>query len=251
MKIILRLLVFVKKRWATLLLGFLCITVSTVGGLVIPKLLGNGIDTALSSGSKSTIITLAMIILGTTLLRSAGRFGDTYITQLVSQQASYDVRNALYDHLHKLGFAYYDKAQTGQIMSRCTADIEAARMFLSAGLLNLIQMFIVVVGVSTLILTLNWQLALMTLAFMPVIFWQTLFISGKLQPIWTRVQQAIGVLGVTLQESLFGVKVVKAFTLQERENGKFYGQANDLYWYMAYDPFHIQSVTGISRILFQ
>ncbi len=229
MKIILRLLVFVKKRWATLLLGFICITVSTVGGLVIPKLLGNGIDTALSSGSKSTIITLALIILGTTLLRSAGRFGDTYITQLVSQQASYDVRNALYDHLHKLGFAYYDKAQTGQIMSRCTADIEAARMFLSAGLLNLIQMFIVIVGVSTLILTLNWQLALMTLAFMPVIFWQTLFISGKLQPIWTRVQQAIGVLGVTLQESLFGIKVVKAFTLQERENGKFYGQANDLY----------------------
>jgi len=229
MKIIVRLLIFVKKRWATLLLGFICITVSTVGGLVIPRLLGDGIDTALTSGSKSTIITLALIILGTTLLRSAGRFGDTYITQLVSQQASYDVRNALYDHLHKLGFAYYDKAQTGQIMSRCTADIEAARMFLSAGLLNLIQMFIVIVGVSTLILTLNWQLALMTLAFMPVIFWQTLFISGKLQPIWTRVQQAIGVLGVTLQESLFGIKVVKAFTLQERENGKFYGQANDLY----------------------
>ena len=229
MKIILRLLVFVKKRWPTLLLGFICITVSTVGGLVIPRLLGNGIDTALSSGEKSTIVTLAMIILGTTLLRSAGRFGDTYITQLVSQQASYDVRNALYDHLHKLGFAYYDKAQTGQIMSRCTADIEAARMFLSAGLLNLIQMFIVIVGVSTLILTLNWQLALMTLAFMPVIFWQTLFVSGKLQPIWARVQQAIGVLGVTLQESLFGVKVVKAYCLQDRENRKFYGQANDLY----------------------
>jgi ABC-type multidrug transport system fused ATPase/permease subunit len=115
MKIILRLLVFVKKCWANLLLGFICISVSTVGGLVIPRLLGNGIDTALSSGSKTTIVTLAIIILGTTLLRSAGRFGDTYITQLVSQQASYDIRNTLYDHLHKLGFAYYDKAQTGQM----------------------------------------------------------------------------------------------------------------------------------------
>jgi ABC-type multidrug transport system fused ATPase/permease subunit len=115
MKIIFRLLVFVKKRWANLLLGFICISVSTVGGLVIPRLLGKGIDTALSSGSKTTIVTLAVIILGTTLLRSAGRFGDTYITQLVSQQASYDIRNALYDHLHKLGFAYYDKAQTGQM----------------------------------------------------------------------------------------------------------------------------------------
>jgi ABC-type multidrug transport system fused ATPase/permease subunit len=229
MKIILRLLIFVKKRWATLLLGFICISVSTIGGLVIPRLLGNGIDTALNSGSKNTIITLALIILGTTILRSAGRFGDTYITQLVSQQASYDVRNALYDHLHKLGFAYYDKAQTGQIMSRCTADIEAARMFLSSGLLNLIQMFIVIFGVGVLLLTLNWQLALVTLAFMPVIFWQTLFVSHKLQPVWLRVQQFIGILGVTLQESLFGIKVVKVFSLQGKENGKFYGQANSLY----------------------
>src|SRR4030042_5107236 len=102
-------------------------------------------------------------------------------------------------------------------------------MFLSAGLLNLIQMFIIIFGVGILLLTLNWQLALMTLAFMPVIFWQTLYVSGKLQPIWARVQQTIGVLGVTLQESLFGVKVVKAFCLQDRENGKFYGQANELY----------------------
>ncbi len=110
MKIILRLLVFVRKRWATMLLGFICISISTIGGLVIPRLLGNGIDTVLSSGNKSTIVFLAVIILGTTVLRSAGRFGDTYITQLVSQQASYDIRNALYDHLHRLGFSYYDKA---------------------------------------------------------------------------------------------------------------------------------------------
>jgi ABC-type multidrug transport system fused ATPase/permease subunit len=229
MKIILRLLVFIKKRWATLLLGFICITVSTVGGLVIPRILGTGIDTAITSGSRTTIIILALTILGTTLLRSAGRFGDTYITQLVSQQASYDVRNALYDHLHKLGFAYYDKAQTGQIMSRCTADIEAARTFLSAGLLNLIQIFIVVFGVSGLLLSLNWQLALLTLLFMPAILWQTIFISGKLQPIWTKVQQSIGTLGATLQESLFGVRVVKAFSLQNREISKFTSQTNSLY----------------------
>jgi ATP-binding cassette subfamily B protein len=223
------LLVFVKKRWATLLLGFICITVSTVGGLVIPRLLGNGIDTAVTSGSRTTIVTLALILLGTTLLRSAGRFGDTYITQLVSQQASYDIRNTLYDHLHKLGFAYYDKAQTGQIMSRCTADIEAARTFLSAGILNLIQIFIIVFGVVGLLISLNWQLALLTLTFMPVIFWQTLYVSGKLRPIWAKVQQWIGVLGVTLQESLFGVRVVKAFTLQSREIGKFSSQAESLY----------------------
>ncbi len=229
MKIILRLIVFVRKRWLGLLLGLICITVSTVGGLIIPRMLGDGIDTALGSGSRSKIVLFALIILGTTVVRSAARFGDTYITQLVSQQASYDIRNALYNHLQKLSFTFYDKAQTGQIMSRATVDIEAARMFLSAGLLNLIQIAIMVVGVGILLATLNWRLALMTLAFMPLIFWQTLYVSNKLQPVWTKVQQLIGALGTTLQESLVGVKVVKAFSLQEKENGKFTSDAQGLF----------------------
>ena len=229
MKIILRLIVFVRKRWTGLLLGFICISVSTIGGLVIPRMLGDGIDTAVSSGSRSKIVLFALIILGTTVIRSAARFGDTYITQLVSQQASYDIRNALYNHLQRLSFTFYDKAQTGQIMSRATVDIEAARMFLSAGLLNLIQIVIIVVGVGFLLATLNWRLALMTLAFMPLIFWQTLYVSNRLQPVWTKVQQLIGALGTTLQESLVGVKVVKAFSLQERENRKFSSDAEILY----------------------
>jgi ATP-binding cassette subfamily B protein len=229
MKVIVRLVYFVRRRWPGLLLGLICITASTVGGLIIPRMLGNGIDTALRSGSRAAIIGFGLVILGTTVVRSAARFGDTYITQLVSQQASYDIRNALYNHLQRLSFTFYDKAQTGQIMSRATVDIEAARMFLSAGLLNLIQIFIVVVGVGYLIAVLNWRLALMTLAFMPVIFWQTLYVSNKLQPVWTKVQQLIGALGTTLQESLFGVRVVKAFSLQERENRKFDVDAHALY----------------------
>jgi ABC-type multidrug transport system fused ATPase/permease subunit len=229
MKIILRLIYFARKRWPGLLLGLICITVSTVGGLVIPRMLGDGINAAIGSGSRSQIVMFGLIILGTTVVRSAARFGDTYITQLVSQQASYDIRNALYNHLQHLSFTFYDKAQTGQIMSRATVDIEAARMFLSAGLLNLIQIAIMVVGVGFLLATLNWRLALMTLVFMPIIFWQTLYVSNRLQPVWTRVQQLIGALGTTLQESLFGVKVVKAFSLQERENRKFNVDAQSLY----------------------
>jgi ABC-type multidrug transport system fused ATPase/permease subunit len=198
MKIIFRLVFFVRKRWALLLLGFICITVSTLGGLVIPRVLGSGIDTVINSGSHSTLITLALIIIATTVLRSAARFGDTYITQVVSQQASYDIRNDLYYHLHELSFTYYDNTQTGQIMSRATADIEAARNFLSSGLLNLIQIILVVIGVFYLLISLDWRLALLTLAFMPLIFWQTLYVTKRLQPVWLKVQQLMGSLSTTL-----------------------------------------------------
>jgi ABC-type multidrug transport system fused ATPase/permease subunit len=95
--------------------------------------------------------------------------------------------------------------------------------------LNLIQIFLVVFGVGYLLLSLNWKLALLTLAFMPLIFWQTLYVSNRLQPVWLKVQQLMGALGNTLQESLFGIKVVKAFSLQERENRKFNDDASKLY----------------------
>ena len=229
MKTIFRLLVFVKKRWPALLLGFVCITTSTVGSLVIPRVLGRGIDTVINSGSRSTLYMLAAIIIGTTIIRSAARYGDTYITQLVSQQASYDIRNSLYFHLHELSFTYYDNTQTGQIMSRATADIEAARMFLSGGLLNLIQIILIVFGVGYLLISLDWRLALMTLAFMPLILWQTLHITNRLRPVWMKVQQLMGSLSTTLQESLFGVKVVKAFSLEKKENQRFYDDANKLF----------------------
>jgi ABC-type multidrug transport system fused ATPase/permease subunit len=229
MKVVLRLVVFVRKRWVGLLLAFLCMTISTIASLVIPNVLGRGIDTALSSGKQSTIYLLAGIIIGASVVRGIAGYGNTYLTQVVSQQASYDIRNTLYEHLQQLSFAYYDTAQTGQLMSRATVDIEAVRMFLQMGLLNIIQTVLMAVGVVYLLTSLDWKLALVCLAFMPAIFWQTFYVSRRLQPIWLKVQQLIAALGTTLQESLFGIRVVKAFSRQKEESQKFSTDAKKLY----------------------
>jgi ABC-type multidrug transport system fused ATPase/permease subunit len=229
MKVVIRLVAFVRKRWVGLLLAFLCMTITTLASLVIPRVLGNGIDTALSSGKQSTIIMLAGIIIGASVVRGIAGYGNSYLTQVVSQQASYDIRNTLYDHLQGLSFAYYDRAQTGQLMSRATVDIEAVRMFLSMGLLNLFQTVLMAGGVVYLLTSLDWKLALLCLAFMPAIFWQTLYVSRHLQPVWLKVQQLMAALGTTLQESLFGIRVVKAFSRQKEESQKFSTDAKKLY----------------------
>jgi ABC-type multidrug transport system fused ATPase/permease subunit len=229
MKVVIRLVAFVRKRWVGLLLAFLCMTITTLASLVIPRVLGNGIDTALTSGKQSTIIMLAGIIIGASVVRGIAGYGNSYLTQVVSQQASYDIRNTLYDHLQGLSFAYYDRAQTGQLMSRATVDIEAVRMFLSMGLLNLFQTVLMAGGVVYLLTSLDWKLALLCLAFMPAIFWQTLYVSRHLQPVWLKVQQLMAALGTTLQESLFGIRVVKAFSRQKEESQKFSTDAKKLY----------------------
>ena len=220
---------FLKKYWAMWLLAFVCLTASTVFSLIIPKMLGNGIDTVLNAGRASALIIAAGVILGSSALRGITGYGNRYFTQVISQRVAYDIRNKLYDHLQSLSFAYFDKAQTGQLMSRATVDIEATRIFISMGLLQILQTTFLTVGISWLLISLDWRLALMTLAFVPLMAYRAVTTSNRLRPVWLKVQQLIASLGTTLQESLTGIRIVKSFAQEKAEDKKFADDAKKLY----------------------
>jgi ABC-type multidrug transport system fused ATPase/permease subunit len=176
MKTILRLAIFIRSRWGWLALAFGCMIASTVFGIIIPRMLGDGIDTALQVGtsgflwwstSRETAIWLvAGTIIVASILRGFSDYGEQFLTEFISQKVSYDVRNAIYDRLQRLSFSYYDQAQTGQLMSRATVDVEAIRMFFGMGLLGIIQSVIMVAAISVILLLMDWKLALMTIAFL-------------------------------------------------------------------------------------
>jgi ABC-type multidrug transport system fused ATPase/permease subunit len=229
MKIVFRLLKFVKKHWVGLTLAFLCMLISTAAGLFVPRQLGQGIDSVLRSDSQTAIIIAAVAVVAASAVNGFAGYGNQYLSQVVSQQASYDMRNAMYDRLQRQSFAYHDKNQTGQLMSRATVDVEAVRMFLAVGLLGLIGVIIQVVAITCLLILLDWKLALMTMAFIPLIAWRTVDVSARLRPVWLRVQQLMGALGNTLQESLMGIRVVKGFSRQKEESRKFDTDAKKLY----------------------
>jgi len=220
---------FLKKYWAMWLLAFVCLTASTVFSLVIPKMLGDGIDTVLNSGRAVTLIIAAAVILGSSALRGITGYGNRYFTQVISQRVAYDIRNKLYDHLQSLSFAYFDKAQTGQLMSRATVDIEAVRTFISMGLLQILQTTFLTVGISWLLISLDWRLALITLAFVPLMAYRAVTTSNRLRPVWLKVQQLIASLGTTLQESLTGIRIVKSFAQEKAEDEKFADDSRRLY----------------------
>ncbi len=229
MRVVLRLMRFVRKYWGALSIALICLLVSTAFSLIVPRMLGQGIDTVLKSENKSFLYVAAGVIVGAAVLRGIAGYVQQYLSQVVSQKISYDIRNTLYDHLQKLSFAYHDKAQTGQLMSRATVDIEAVRMFMAMGLLSVVQIVLLAVGVAWVMVMADWRLALMTLAFFPFITWITVVLMARLRPIWLRVQQLIAALGITLQESLMGIRVVKAFSRQEEESRKFSVDAVKLY----------------------
>jgi ATP-binding cassette subfamily B protein len=229
MRILLRLMGFVRKYWKRMLPAFICMLASLAFSLAIPRLLGEGIDTVLGSGDRSRLIWLAVAVLVAGALRGFSAFGYSYLTELVSQTTAYDIRNALYDKLQRLSFAFHDQAQTGELMSRGTADVEAIRMFLGRGLGSVLQISILSIGISYLLVSLNWTLALLTIPFLVVVGWRVVIISRRLRPIWLKIQQLMARLGTILEENLTGVRTVKAFAHEEQESKKFSAQATLLY----------------------
>ena len=212
-----------------MLLAFICMLASMAFMLAIPRFLGEGIDTVLGYGERSSLIWLAVALLGAGALRGFSAFGYTYLIELVSQRTAYDVRNALYDKLQRLSFAFHDQAQTGELMSRGTADVEAIRMFLGMGLGGVIRISILFIGIAYLLISLNWTLALLTIPFMLAVGWRVVIVSRRLRPIWLKIQQLMARLGTTLEENLTGVRTVKAFAHEQQETKKFSAQATLLY----------------------
>ena len=216
-----------------LALAFFCQLFATAFGIVIPRMLGDGIDDVIrlsqTTGSTNPIIIVAVVVVAAGLLRGLAMYGNRYFSEVVSQKVSYNIRNALYDRLQRLSFQFHDQNQTGQLMSRATVDVEATRMFFSMGLLGIIQVLLMFLGVAFMILSINWQLGLVVLAFTIPVAMLAMNFGRRIRPIWLKVQQMLGFMGTTLEESLAGVSVVKAFSQQKEETRKFSVQAETLY----------------------
>ena len=209
-----------RHKWY-LIGAYATMTLSSLSAMVIPRMLGNAIDEALASGLQSKLLVLAGVIMGFSVLRGGFSYGQRYLSEALSQRAAFDLRNDFFKKLQKLSFGFHDQQQTGNLMSKATADVEAVRMFMSMGLIRGLSIFVMVGLIATMMLTTNWRLAIVSMAFVPIVLWRAILMSSTLRPTWMRVQAETGNLTTVLQENLAGIRVVKAFGAREFEVGKF------------------------------
>ncbi len=228
MRIILRLLGYVKPHKFFLLLAYLCLLLSTGFSLVTPHVIGEAIDAVLQRGQLLYLVGAGAVIVVVSLVRGVFAYGQSYLGEALGQKVAYDLRNALYDHLQRLSFAYHDRQQTGQLMSRATADVEGVRWFIGMGLIRSASLVILFVSTCVLLFLTNWRLALIAIVCLPIVSFRAVQISARLRGVWQRIQVKTGELGTTLQESLSGVRVVKAYAREEFEQGKFSKKAQEL-----------------------
>jgi len=229
MQTLLKLLGFLRRyRWH-MAGAFLSLMLSSGFSLAVPRIIGQAIDIGVTGGEHSFLILAALAVIVVSALRGIFTYLQSYLGEFVSSRAAYDIRNALYDRIQRLSFDYHDKAQTGQLMSRATADVEAVRWFLSFGMIRTAQLVILFVAIAVLLLSLDWSLTLVSFACLPIVAFRALTVSARMRTIWMQVQQGIAAMGTVLQENLSGIRVVKAFHREEHETEKFGAQARQVY----------------------
>jgi len=153
--------------------------------------------------------------------RGLAGFGQQYLGQTLGQDVAYDIRNKVYDNLQSLSFAYHDKVQTGQVMSRITTDVESIRQFPMQSIFRLVYIVVMLTVALCGMFYINWQLAAVSMICMPFMAWRSYVLSKTVRPIWTQVQENIAEITRIAEEALTGIRVVKAFSREEFESERF------------------------------
>ena len=148
---------------------------------------------------RQILLVFALALLLTTVIRGFSDFARTYATDSLSHKVVYDLRNLIYDKLQHLSFAFHDKEHTGNLMSKATSDVEAVRRWVNMGLIRSLEVILLVILITTLLVTLNWQLALISLVFVPFPIARSALVLGRLRAMWLHVQEVMGELTTKLQ----------------------------------------------------
>ncbi len=221
-----RALRYLGPYWPSASGAFLSMLLVAAANLISPQLIRRLIDDGIIAGNFSAILVAAAALLGIALVRGSFSFGQGYLSERASQGSAYDMRNAIYGKLQTLSFSFHDQAQTGQLMTRVTSDVEMVRQFTGQGFLQFLSSLCMFLGTAVILLTMNWRLALITLVTLPLIFISFAFMMRRAMPLFGTVQAQLGALNTILQENLAGVRVVKAFVREDYEADR-YASAND------------------------
>jgi ABC-type multidrug transport system fused ATPase/permease subunit len=220
-RIYLRLMNLLRPHWLIVTGAVLSMALSTLFALVVPGLLQWVIDVGVRSGNIGSLLLVAGAILVISALRGFFAYEQGYLSQALSSWIGYDLRNILYSHLQRLSFSFHDDSETGQLMSRMTADIEAVRNFYPMGLMRSLLAVVMFASVAAILFTQDATLALVTLISVPILLVLSAQVMRRLRPIWLSVQNGVGELSTIMQESLSGMRVVKSFARADFEIEKF------------------------------
>jgi ATP-binding cassette subfamily B protein/subfamily B ATP-binding cassette protein MsbA len=188
---------------------------------VIRRLVGAG-------GSAEALGGLALTLAAVALLRGAARYTEALTSHVVAYRVLHDLSVAVYAHLQRLGHRFFADRRSGELATRVVVDAAEIEAFIAHAITQATQALLVPLAMIAVLLYLNWQLALIALAPLPLAAWLSIVFWPPARRTWQRVRAQLGELSATVQESIAGVAVIKAFNREperlavvERQSARF------------------------------
>ncbi len=224
-----RLLGFLRPYKLSLTVSILLAVLSQGAAIALIWLTKEVIDGALATHDREKLWILVGAVLAVGFARAALMAGRRLLSGRQALAVEMDMRQGLYSHLVRLSFGFYDRHQTGQLMSRATVDLQGVRFFLGYGLIFFFQNAITVISVTVVLLVFNWKLALISLAITPVLVVVAYRYSHVTHPTLREVQQKLADVATVAEENIVGVHVVKSFAQEPQESAKFHARSEAVF----------------------
>ncbi len=251
---------YLKKYWLLYIFAIICLFIYEGLDMVSPQVAERLVDDVIMGGNVGLLPKLLIILLVVGVGRVLAGYGREYTFDKVSFRAASDIRKKLLEHIQKLGLDYFDKTNTGEIMSRVTSDVEAVQSaFGFIGMLA-IQIVLHTAMVLFFMFRISWKLTLFPLVALPICGVIAIIFEKKLDKVYDDISEENAKMNTVAEENLAGVRVVKAFAREKFEIGKFLGHNKTYYdlnmkmsmeW-VRYDPIFamVSRLLPITAILF-
>jgi ATP-binding cassette subfamily B protein len=223
-----RLLGFLRPYRRGLAVSGALAAVAMVMTAAIPWLSGRAID-QIREGDSSGLRVLALAVLAAGVLRLALTVARRLVAGRVSLGVELDLRQRMYSHLQSLELGFFDRQQTGQLMSRATVDLQSVRFFLGYGLIFMLQSGLTILLAAAAMFATQPGLAAISLAPVPFVVFVAARYGRRARPALQEVQQRIAELTADVEENVGGVRVVKAFAREQRQLARFRGQVGRVF----------------------
>ena len=184
--------------------------------VLIPWLVGKAVD-AINRGDKPELLPLALAIVGAGVLRLGLTIVRRVVAGKVSLAVEFNLRERVYQHLQTLEMGFFDRQQTGQLMSRATVDLQSIRFFLGYGLIFITQNLLTITLAAAVMIAIKPWLALLALVPVPFVVLTAARYSRRSRPALQEVQQRIAELTAEAEENVSGIRIVKAFAREEHQ----------------------------------
>jgi ATP-binding cassette subfamily B protein len=197
------------------------LAIATLAKTLTYILLEYFVDDVLIQGVDTPFYLIALGFVGLSVFQGVFTFLSGKMAAHSSEGAILRLRNYLFDHIQRLSFSYHDKAQTGDLVQRCSSDVDTIRRLFADQAIGMGRIGLLFIINWVALLNLNLKLGLLAIISMPIVLTISMFFFKKIHDAYEAHQEQEGILSTTLQENLSGVRVVKAFARQQFEMDKF------------------------------